>query len=189
MITPDYNTWHCKTGSIERSTTRPTMHQNRRPNPFRLLYIFAASGSLLLIALLCIPVLDGPHSRQYANEASAASRLRTITRLEKKFAEAHPEKGFTCELGLLRPAQNEQNPVDYDAMRFLTIGSGAGYKFALGNCRTNAEGVTVHYEATAVPVERGRTGFHAFCADDSASLRYDAEGSVTKCLASRQVLR
>jgi len=141
-----------------------------------------------LIALLCIPVLDGPHSRQYANEASAVSKLRAITMLEKKFAAAHPEKGFACELDLLKPAQNEQNPVDYDPMRFLTIGSSAGYKFVLGNCRTNANEVVVHYEATALPIERGRTGFHAFCTDDSASLWYDAEGSVTKCLASRRVL-
>ena len=49
-------------------------------------------------------------------------------------------------------------------------------------------GVVVHYEATALPIERGRTGFHAFCTDDSASLWYDDEGSVTKCLASHRVL-
>jgi hypothetical protein len=51
------------------------------------------------------------------------SKLRAVTMLEKKFAAAHPEKGFTCKLDLLRPAQNEQNPVDYDTMRFLAIGS------------------------------------------------------------------
>jgi hypothetical protein len=165
------------------------MRQNPRSSPFRLLYAFTAAGSLLLIALLCIPVLDGPHSRQYANEASAVSKLHAITMLEKKFADAHPGKGFACELDLLRPAHNEENPVDDDPMRFLTIGSSAGYKFVLGNCRTKANGIVVHYEAIALPIERGKTGFRAFCTDDSASLWYDPEGSAIKCLASHRVLQ
>jgi hypothetical protein len=165
------------------------MRQNRRPSSFRVLYMFFAVGGLLLIALLSIPVLDGPHSRQYANEASAVSKLRAITTLEKKFAAAHLEKGFTCELYVLRPTDNEQKPVDYDPLRFLDSGTSAGYKFVLGNCRTNAKGVVVHYEVTAVPVEHGRRGFHAFCTDDSGLLWYDAEGSATKCLSSRRVLK
>jgi hypothetical protein len=109
--------------------------------------------------------------------------------LEKQFADAHPERGFNCELSRLRPAPNEQNSVDYDPMRFLTTGSSAGYKFVLGNCRTNANGVVVHYEATAVPIEHRKTGFRAFCTDDSVLLWYDPEGSAIKCLESRRVLR
>jgi hypothetical protein len=104
------------------------------------------------------------------------SKLRAVTMLEKKFAAAHLDKGFACELSLLVPEEGEQNPVDYDPLRFLTTGTSAGYKFALANCRTDAKGVVVHYEATAVPVERGKTGFHAFCTDDSGLLWYDAEG-------------
>ena len=141
------------------------------------------------MALLSIPVFDGHHSRQYANEAAAVSKLRTVTTLEQKFAAAYVEKGFACELPLLRPKESDQNPVDYDPLRFLTTGTSAGYKFVLGNCRTDAKGVVVHYEATAVPVERGKTGFHAFCTDDSGLLWYDAEGSATNCLASRRALR
>lgn len=165
------------------------MRQSARPRPFRLLYIFALASGLLFIALLSIPVLDGPHSRQYANEASAVNKLRVITTLEKKFAGAHVEKGFTCELGVLRQADNEQNRVDGDRLYFPTTGVSAGYKFVFGNCRTNANGVVVHYEITAVPIQRGRTGFHAFCVDDSALLWYDADGSATNCLASHRVLR
>lgn len=142
-----------------------------------------------MVALLSIPVLDGPHSRQYANEAAAVSKLRAVTTLEKKFAAAHVDKGFACELLLLRSAESEQNPVDYDPLRFLTTGTSAGYTFALGNCRTDTKGVVVHYEATAVPVERGKTGFHAFCTDDSGLLWYDKDGSATNCLASRRALQ
>jgi hypothetical protein len=165
------------------------MPQNPRLGSSRFLYALVAAGGLLVVALLSIPVIDGPHSRQYANEAAAVSKLRAVTALEKKFAAAYVDKGFACELPLLRPAESDQNSVDYDPLRFLTTGTSAGYKFVLGNCRTDAKGVVVHYEATAVPVERGKTGFHAFCTDDSGLLWYDAGGSATNCLASRRALQ
>src|SRR6267154_4772748 len=93
---PGCDSWGCKSACIERSTIRSIMRQNPRRSPFRPLYAFGAAGSLLLIAMLCIPVLDGPHSRRYANEASAVSKLRAITMLGKKFAAAHPEQVFAC---------------------------------------------------------------------------------------------
>jgi hypothetical protein len=144
---------------------------------------------LLFVALLSIPVLDGPHSRQHANEAVAVRKLRAVITLEKEFAAAHVDKGFACELPLLRPAESEQNPLVYDQLHFLSTGTNAGYKFVLGNCRTDAKGVVVHYEVTAVPLERGKTGYHAFCTDDSGLLWYDPEVSATNCLASRRALR
>ena len=79
-----------------------------------------------MVALLSIPVFDGPHSRQYANEATAVSKLRAVTTLEKKFTAAHVDKGFVCELPQLRPAESEQEPVAYDPLRFLTTGTSAG---------------------------------------------------------------
>ena len=139
-----------------------------------------------MVALLSLPVLDGPHSRQHANEAVAVSRLRALIAIEKKFSTVHVDKGFACELPPLMAAAREETPVDYGPPLFLVTGTYAGYKFVLGNCRTNEKGVVVHYEATAVPVERGKTGFRAFCTDDSGLLWYDPEGSATDCLKSRR---
>jgi hypothetical protein len=152
------------------------------------LYVLVAVGGLLIMAFLSMPVLDGPHSRQYANESSAVSRLRDVTTLQKKFAATHADKGFACVLPLLRPADGEQNSANYDPFGFLTTGASGGYKFMLTSCRTDDEGVVVHYEATAVPIERGRTGFYAFCTDDSGLIWYNVEASPTNCLASRHVL-
>ena len=115
------------------------------------------------------------------------SKLRAVTILQKKFATAHADKGFACELPLLRPADSEQNPTDYDPLRFLATGISVGYNLLLANCHTDDKGV-VHYEVSAVPIERGTTGFYAFCTDDSGSPWYDAKGSATNCLASRRVL-
>jgi len=116
------------------------------------------AGGLLLVAMLSIPVLDGPHSRQYANEAAAVSRLRGLTTLEKTFAAAHADKGLLCEVQPLKSGK-EESLVEYDQPLFLITGTYAGYKFVLGNCRTDAKGVVVHFEATAVPVERARRAF------------------------------
>lgn len=148
----------------------------------------AAVGIYALLAVVMFaPELDGPHSRQYANEAAAVSKLRTVVTLETKYAAAHSEKGFACELSLLRTSEQTRAD-DYDALSFLVKPTHAGYKFTLGNCYANTQGVVVHYQASAVPVESGRTGFRAFCTDDSGLLWYDAGGSATNCLASRRSL-
>ena len=99
-----------------------------------------------------------PHSRQYANEAAAVSRRRGLTTLEKTFAAAHADKGLLCEVQPLKSGK-EESLVEYDHPLFLITGTYAGYKFVLGNCRTDAKGVVVHFEATAVPVERARRAF------------------------------
>jgi len=138
-------------------------------------------------AIIFIPVLDGPHSRQHANEAAAVSKLRTVVTLETKYSAAHAEKGFACELALLKPIEQTRDG-DYDPFSFLIKPTYAGYKFALGNCSADVKGVVVHYQATAVPVERSRTGFRVFCTDDSGLLWYDAAGSATNCLVSRRSL-
>jgi hypothetical protein len=166
------------------------MPQNpRHQNPFRILYaLLAAAGCLFLIALL-IPVLDGPHSRQYANEAAVVSKLRALTTLETTYAAAHLDKGFACELPQLRQPEHDQNSSDYEPLRFLATETTAGYKVVLGNCRTDVKGVVVHYEAAAIPVQRGRTGVRAFCTDDSGLLWYDAEGSATNCQASHRPIQ
>ena len=162
--------------------------QHPRPRLFRLRYALVAAGGLIFVALVSIPSLDGPNSRQYRNEAVAVSKLRTIVDRQRKFAAAHVDKGFACELPLLVSQESGQSPGDYDPLRFLITGTHAGYKFLLNNCRTDANGLVVHYEAIAVPVELRKTGFHAFCTDDSGLLWYDAKGVATSCIASRRVL-
>ena len=166
------------------------MPQNfRRQNPFRILYAFVAAASCLVLIGLLIPVLDGPHSRQYANEAAAVGKLRALTTFERKYAAAHVNKGFACDLPQLRQPESDQNPSDYDPLRFLATEITAGYKVVLSNCRTDVKGVVVHYEAAVIPVQRGRTGVRAFCTDDSGLLWYDAAGSATNCLVSHRPIQ
>ena len=158
----------------------------QKPSSKLFSYALAGVGGLLLVALL-LPVLDGPRSRRYANESAAVSRLRALNSVEKTFSAAHVDKGFVCELPPFKAAESGENSVDYPPI-FIMTGTYSGYKFVLSNCRTDAKGVVVHYEATAVPVERGRTGLRAFCTDDSGLLWYDPDGSAEDCLKSRRAL-
>ena len=139
------------------------------PRPGSFWYALAAGG-LIYVAVLSVPSFDGPHSRQYSNQSVAVSRLRAVVSLQRKFAAAHVDKGFTCSLPQLMPEETGQNSREYDSLHFLITGTRGGYKFVLDNCRSDASGVIVHYEATAVPVALGKTGFHAFCTDDAGLL-------------------
>src|SRR5689334_9038302 len=138
------------------------MSHNTRSSPFRILSRFTAASCLLVAGLLAIGLLDGSHSRQSRNEASAVGKLRDLTILEKKFAAEH-DRGFTCEANLLTSSKSEQKLGSYDPLWFLASGISSGYRFALENCSSDEKGVVVHYEVTAVPVKRGVTGSYAFC--------------------------
>ena len=146
-------------------------------------------GGLILAAgllLLVVANLDGPHSRLFANESSAVSKLRITLTLQDQYMAAHAGNEFACELPLLKPVGRQSFP-DY-SLEFLTAGFQSGYKFSLLSCRSDANRARVHYQVTAVPVEPGTSGVRAFCADEGGVIWYDAEGSPTNCLASRHPL-
>ena len=44
------------------------------------------------------------------------------------------------------------------------------------------------FSVAAAPIEPGRSGFRAFCTDDSGVLWYDKDGSAADCLALHQPL-
>jgi hypothetical protein len=152
--------------------------------------LFVISGLLLagVLFLMLIPRLDGPHSRQHAHQAVAVSKLLTIIDLQKKYAAAHPEKGFACELPQLKPLEQQEKNSDYDPFGFLSTGTWAGYRFEIEGCHVEKKGIVAHYQASAVPVVPGTTGFRAFCTDETGTLRYDDSGVREKCLASGHVL-
>jgi len=147
-------------------------------------------GGLVLAAGLClllVPTLDGPHSRLYRNEASAASKLRTVLALQDEYSAAHAYTGFACELPLLKTLGQQKFP-EY-SFEFLTTGMETGYRFAMVGCDSDANRQRARYQVIAVPVEHGTTGVRAFCADETGVIWYDLEGSAANCLASRKVLQ
>jgi hypothetical protein len=116
--------------------------------------------ALVVVFVLCvlasfIPVLDGPNSRRAAREAIAHGNLRKLADLQKRFSAAHPEKGFTCQMPLLKSTNPSTG--EYDPEEFLVLDRYAGYKIKLYECEPDPKGLVTHYQATAVPVEPGKS--------------------------------
>jgi hypothetical protein len=162
---------------VKRSVTAPTDHSRRNA----LAYWLGAVGSSLLAPLPWMLVV--PHVATVwvrANEAAAVGKLRDLNDFQRKYAADHPENGFTCALSLPEAAE-PPNRTDHESTRFPVTSTQFGYNFAIINCRVDAKGTVIHYQATAVPIKQGTTGFRAFCTDDSGGLWYDRSGSASQC--------
>jgi hypothetical protein len=118
-------------------------------------------------------------SRVARDEVSAVHCLRGLTNLERKYAEAHPSEGFTCDFARLKTQVVSGG--DHSREAFLFSNPFEGYAFSLTGCEANSEGVVVRYKATAVPALPGETGVRAFCIDQTAKLRYAVNGSPESC--------
>jgi hypothetical protein len=144
------------------------------------------TAGLLLSLLLVIafsPHFYDSHAGVRQNESAAVGSLTKINALQGKYAAAHPNEGFTCQLQQLRPAEGRTTA--YDPTTALLSGEWSGYKFVLLACTPEASGIVIHYQITAVPSARGLTGMRAFCTDESGKLFYEENGSATGCLSSR----
>jgi|SRR5579864_2222188 len=149
-------------------------------------HLIPALVVVLILSVLAsfIPVLDGPNSRRAAREAVAVGNLHKLAGLQKRFSAAHPEKGFTCQLPLLKSTASSSG--DYDPEEFLLLDKYAGYRIKLDGCDSDTKVLVKQYWATAVPVEPGKSGVRAFCTDQSGALWYDNGGSADSCLARSQ---
>jgi hypothetical protein len=104
----------------------------------------------VLIFLVAATNLDGPHSHRLANQAAAVNKLRTVVTLQDQYAVAHAYNGFACELPLLKPFEQRNEP-DY----FLITGMHSGYSFSLVNCGSDANRERVHYIVYIGPAPKG----------------------------------
>jgi hypothetical protein len=140
-------------------------------------------AGVLLQTLL--PVAD-VHLRPRANEAIAVKKLHTIVELQNQYAAAHRYNAFACELTLLKSGGVQESD---NSLNFLTTGMQNGYSFALVGCSSEANRTNVHYQITAVPIERDKTGSRAFCTDEQGTIWVDDEGSARNCLTLRHALQ
>ena len=128
---------------------------------------------ILIIAALAIPNLL--HARIAANEASAASSVRTLAAGEIIYSEAHTSKGFTCSLEDLKN--------DGVVNGAITSGSKNGYVFELVGCKAESpDGPNTQFQVIAYPITKNTTGIKAFCSDQTNVVRYVTNGSGEDCV-------
>jgi type IV pilus assembly protein PilA len=140
----------------------------------RVVSILGVVIFVLILAAILIP--HNMVSRMAHDEASAMESLHALKDLELRYAVAHPSKGFTCDFALLKTEARSSGEQIQEGFLFSE-----GYKFSLTGCEADSEGVAVRYKATAIPVLPGKTGFRAFCTDQTGELRYAANGSPESC--------
>lgn len=162
-------------------------------------YVSVASLPLVaIIAAIAIPNLI--RARVAANEAAAASTVRTINVAQVTYSMTYPKSGYAMGLPMLgagAPAISCSDSSQTDANHACLIGgdlatctSGGwcyknGYKFHItGVC--GDDGCT-DYVVTAAPITQGTTGFKSFCSTTDGIIRQktvtlgDPLGSPEEC--------
>lgn len=120
-------------------------------------------------------------SQRQASESSAVATIRTLNTAEITYAASFPARGFTCKLSELGgsaggdPSPEQAMLIDDD----LASGKKSGYVFAINDCDVRPAS---KYQITASPSDPD-SGTRAFCSDESAIVRYAADGKAATCLS------
>ncbi len=106
---------------------------------------------------------------------SAIGSMRTLVAAETKYAQAHPEVGFTCSMSAL---PNDE----FKIVEQLRNGIRNEYAFQIGGCQVAEPKLpNAKYQSMARPLLKGMP---AYCSNQSGIVKYDEGGSVQKCLES-----
>jgi type IV pilus assembly protein PilA len=118
-----------------------------------------------------------------ANESAAVAGLRALNTAEVTYAASFPGHGFTCTLANLGGMGSGNGPSEQQAMLVdprLASGRKNGYVFAVSGCNGTPAS---RYSVTAVPADPS-SGTRAFCSDESAVIRFSANGNAQSCLSA-----
>jgi hypothetical protein len=116
-----------------------------------------------------------------ANEASAVGGIRTLSTAEVTYAASFPGRGFTCALTDLGGMGGGGGASEHQAMLIdprLSSGRKNGYVFKLSGCDGTP---ATRYNISAAPADAS-SGTRAFCSDESAAIRFSADGKAESCL-------
>jgi hypothetical protein len=129
------------------------------------------------------PTLTATSAMSATNESSAVGGVRTINTAEVTYAAAFPGHGFTCVLTDLGGMGSGSGPSEHQAMLIdprLSSGRKNGYVFQLTGC--NGTTPAIRYKVSAVPAD-ANSGTRSFCSDESAVIRFSADGKAESCLS------
>jgi prepilin-type N-terminal cleavage/methylation domain-containing protein len=170
-------------------TSKPNMPEAKASSRgFSLIELLIVVALILVIVAIAVP--NYLRARMSANEAAAASYVRTITTASVVYNSTY-DNGFPPTLAVLGPPAGGGNTATCDTANLIdevvAAGVKGGYSYALTGVGdpVNPAGASCsnpgynNYLVTAVPTSVGSTGQRSFCSDEPASLHYDITGAVS----------
>jgi type IV pilus assembly protein PilA len=151
---------------------------------FTLMELLIVISIMLILMLIAIPNML--NLKAQANETSAIQSLRAIQMAETQYTTEYPANGFACQLSNLGGVASSGAPSAQSAQLLqadLAGGTKSGYQFAITNCTkmtVNNQDNYTSYEATATPLQVGKTGHNGYCLDMSGTILKDPTGG-TNC--------
>ena len=164
-------------GGLENTERQDTA---RREAGFSLIELLIVVSIILIIASIAIPNLL--RARISANEASAASSIRTINAAQITYQSSYPTIGYAGTLTALGPGAALGCPasgptpaasclLDWVVAQATTpTRAKSGYYFAL--TAVTESGVNVGYTVGGAPASFNQTGVRGFCSNEDGVLRY-----------------
>jgi type IV pilus assembly protein PilA len=152
-----------KTPALNRSSDSPQ-------HGFSLIELLIVVAIILIIAAIAMPNLL--RARLSANEASAASSVRQITRAEVAYSTSYPAVGYAPSLAELGgPASGCIPSAAISCILDVELSSGQKGGYNLVAVGVAGGGTNNNFVVGAAPISFNKTGTRDFCSTTDAVLR------------------
>jgi type IV pilus assembly protein PilA len=138
---------------------------------FSLIELLIVVAIILIIAAIAVPNML--RARISANEASAVSSVRTVSRAEITYFSTYPSDGYAGSLAALSGPPSNCQPTDLQACLIdasIATGSKSGYQFQVTALLPSGT-VNTSFVVGASPLTYNQTGVRDFCAVEDGVIR------------------
>jgi type IV pilus assembly protein PilA len=154
-----------------RPSRKSRKGHHREAQGFSLIELLIVVAIILIIAAIAVPNML--RARISANEASAVSSVRTISRAEITYLSVYPSDGYAATLTALGGPVSNCQPSDTQACLIdasIASGQKSGYKFQATGLLPSGS-MNTAFVVGAAPMTYNQSGVRDFCASTDGVIR------------------